>query len=321
MAEETNADKNKSQENINPAPTGETKPTVNPVSQPTNTPPSKSDLSSETGGKKCCDDTGKSKEILVRVLEDDELKPFEAQTLFWAKVGFYLAITTLLIAVLTLIVFYNQLNVMQTQLQEAEIDSKISDLRARLQHQTAQAQVDAIKRQMRQDQRPWVALTFNWPLVKGSNGEIGKLVRVTENQPLVVPIRVINTGKTAARNIVAKIFVEVVKANDNPALDSSKASAWNFSAGIFSPNAPADSVAYRQQPKKIGLEAMSNLTPAENQELSSGRAYLAMHGEIIYKDIFDIPHWTKFCSWVPLSPIEHTYNAKKCSDYNDVDNN
>ena len=46
---------------------------------------------------------------------------------------------------------------------------------------------------------------------------------------------------------------------------------------------------------------MANLTPTENQELSAGRAYLAVYGKMTYRDVFGVSHWTKFCSWVPLN--------------------
>jgi hypothetical protein len=223
-----------------------------------------------------------------------------------------------------------QTGILNQQAKQASIDSVEATKRveqqldiSRQQVSAAQASVKAVERQMRQDQRPWVALSFNWPTVKGANGEpVGSLVRVTENQPLAVPIRVINTGRTAARNVIARIYVEVVNTSESPKLDSAvETSAWGFTAGIFSPNAPSESLAYRQLPDKTGLEAMSNLTPAENQELSSGRAYLAMYGKITYRDIFNIPHWTKFCVWTPLNPAPRYYTSKKCSDYNGVDNN
>jgi hypothetical protein len=185
----------------------------------------------------------------------------------------------------------------------------------------AQENVKAIQRQTRQDQRPWLALTMDWPSVKNEKGEIvAKVVQVTENQALAVPMQLINSGKTAARQVQANIFVEVVKATEGPHLNGNSP-AWHFFAGIIVPNTPSRFFAYRQLPDKAGLEAMSNLTAAENQELSAGRVYLAVYGEMTYRDVFDVAHWTKFCGWVPLNLTPRYYNSKSCSDYNSVDNN
>jgi hypothetical protein len=225
-------------------------------------------------------------------------------------------------------IFYGQFREMKTQTgiindqaKQAAADtieaSKRADKQLELigkQASAAQDSVGAIQRQMRQDQRPWLGLQMDWPPIKSPSGEvIGKLVRVTENQPLTVPMQLTTTGKTVARRVLAKIFIEVVKTSESPHLDSSKPPAWGLTAGIIVPNAPSNFFAHRLLPKKTGLEAMSNLTPSENQELSAGRAYLAIYGTMTYTDVFDISHWTRFCSWVPLNSAPRFYNSKTCS--------
>lgn len=193
---------------------------------------------------------------------------------------------------------------------------------AQKQVSAAQDSVKAIQRQMMQDQRPWVSLDLDWPSLKSPSGEpIAKVVQVTENQPLSAPMRISNSGKTAAKNVYATIFIEVVDSKENPHIRSSKAQAWRFEAGALFPNAPSDFVAYRQEPNRTGLEAMSVLTPTENQELRSGQAYLAIFGRATYDDVFKTPHWTRFCFWLPMTATPAYYHSQECSKYNAVDSN
>ena len=320
MTDETNAGKKEEHGKIDSAPIGKVQP-VDPPSPPIIGAGTQEKITGKPGCEKPKDKCDKSKEILVRLIKDDALSQFERKTLFWGRIGIVLTVITLAVGIVTLVVFYRQLSVMQTGLDEAESESRATNRHARQQLREMQAQVDAVQRQMRQDQRAWLALTMDWPTVKDAKGEIiGKVVHVTENQPLVVPMRLTNSGKTIARIVQADIFVEVVKTVESPHLGSGNGAPWQFSAGIILPNTPSDFPAYRQEPKKTGLEAMFQLTPTENQDLSTGRAYLAVHGKMTYRDVFGFPHWTKFCGWVPLNPSPRYYNSKKCSDYNDVDN-
>src|SRR5712664_1059995 len=166
MADQPDTENNKEPAKIDPPPTGKAKPPVNPTGEPPPTSPiiSESNIGSELATQKPENKTGRPREILVRILEDDELRPFESKTLSWARWNFILAIITLGVGIVTLLIFYRQLDVMETQLKDAETDSRISDLRTRQQQQTAQFQVDAIKKQMRQDQRAWLNIQASWEI-------------------------------------------------------------------------------------------------------------------------------------------------------------
>jgi hypothetical protein len=222
-----------------------------------------------------------------------------------------------------------QTGILNEQAKQSALDSSDAAKRTEKQLDLAQKQVGAaqdsvkaIQRQMTQDQRPWVSLNLNWPSVKGPKGEpLGTLVQVTENEPLSVPVQITNTGKTAARNVHASMFVDVVKTDEEPRLNSSKDRAWKFESGTLFPNTPSGFLAYRQEPNKNALEAFSVLTPTENQELKNGQAYLSIHGEIKYEDVFRNHHWTKFCFWFPMTLAPKYYTAQDCAKYNGVDNN
>src|SRR5207253_56369 len=94
---------------------------------------------------------GPKVDLPPEIIKDDRLTPFEAKTLNWAKWGFILAVTTLAVAVLTLIVFYRQFKEMQTQ---TEISREIA-------HQAAQDSISTENRSREQltlDQRAWVGV-------------------------------------------------------------------------------------------------------------------------------------------------------------------
>ncbi len=158
MTDETNAGKQEERGKVDPTPTGKAQP-VDPSSPPIIVAGTQEQITSKSGSEKPKDKRDKSKEILVRVLEDDALSTFETKTLFWGRIGIILAITTFLVGALTLIVFYRQLGLMQTQLQEAESDGRTASRHARQQLREMQAQVDAMQRQIQLEQRPWIVFT------------------------------------------------------------------------------------------------------------------------------------------------------------------
>jgi hypothetical protein len=321
MTEEPNANEEKRQGKDDPAPTQKTEP-VHPPAPPTTGIAPQENVTSQLGTEKPKEKCDKSKEIVVRVLEDDALSSFETKTLFWGRIGIILAIATFVVGALTLIIFYRQLDLMRTQLQDAESDGRTASRHARQQISALQSQVKAIQTQTRQDQRPWLGIDMNWPTIKNPTGEVvGRIVSVTENIPLGIPLRITNSGKTAARKVHADIWVQVVKTTEEPRLNAPKSIGWFFKAGLIQPGSLNDFVAYRQRPQATGIEAMSNLLPSEKSDLMNGNAYLAVHGKITYVDGFNIDHWTKFCNWVPLSLTPRYYVSQDCSAYNDVDEN
>jgi hypothetical protein len=60
------------------------------------------------------------------------------------------------------------------------------------------------------------------------------------------------------------------------------------------------------------------VTPEEKTSLDQGKAWLAVHGIVHYKDVFNTPHWIRYCSWNFFKPgVE--YSSRDCTDYNNVD--
>jgi hypothetical protein len=59
------------------------------------------------------------------------------------------------------------------------------------------------------------------------------------------------------------------------------------------------------------------LTAVEYREITEGRAWIAVHGMVNYRDTYNVPRWTKFClAWVPKAGF---FNGQSYTAYNDVD--
>lgn len=243
-------------------------------------------------------------------------------------------LTALLFAVgaVTLRVFYRQFGEMQaqtsilsSQAQQAATDSIESAKKvekqlavADKQAKAAQDSVKAIQRQMRVDQRPWIR-----PFTTNTAD-----INLVDNQPISITFRYRNLGKTPAKAIRGAIFIEVVKREEPPKLVeffttrrpviAPDRDFYMTATGILFPDGIMESPISRTRPKPGGGSEEAPLTPTEHADLMAGRSYIAIHGAIGYVDVFDVFHWTRFCSW--HSYAQGVFASGKCASYNAVDN-
>jgi hypothetical protein len=179
---------------------------------------------------------------------------------------------------------------------------------AQIQAEAAQAGVKAIQRQMRQEQRAWINLTVNLPQ------------EFKENEGVTGSIHLINTGKTPAKNLVGQFVIEEVKNGESPIFIYSGIARTIMSAGSVFPNSTLDGTV----PWSHKAQGTTNVGPtivntADIKNLTDGKVFFVIHGRIDYRDVFNAPHWVTVCGWT-AAPARN-YTAKKCSDYNNVDNN
>ena len=147
-------------------------------------------------------------------------------------------------------------------------------------------------------------------------------IPVQVNGPLTALITVTNTGKTAALGLASNYYVEVVKNGQNPHFETN-IPHMRAITGILTPNSPL--------PQQIAMQRLKAGTTTDETEdqpltdrdkslLDSGDAWIAVHGTIYYRDIFQNQHWIKFCSWNALRAGWH-YSAAACVTYNNTDTN
>jgi hypothetical protein len=268
MTEQNNADKDKKPSDKDPSPTGGPKPPTQPSGPPN--PPPNSKSSGDSSETKTCQYTHQSKEILVRVLEDDELKPFESETLRWARNGFILGIVTLALAVLTLIVFYCQLNLMQAQFESADSDSRTARRHTRQQIQILQEQAKTSQQQLSL-QSPMVIFT-------GSVVATDKRVLPNGDHEFDISVEIKNAGSTTAMAVQGYQCRSMAE-TDIPSRCTDKNTADHFwTTPILAPNDPSYSIPTFQY--AFSDENMKNI----HDGTSKGKFYV--FGLITYCDAF-----------------------------------
>jgi len=209
----------------------------------------------------------------------------------------------------------SQTKILNDQAKQAAADSIESAKRVEQQLAVADEQAKAtessvkvLQRQMRQDQRAWIKLTSPEPLGTGAG------------YPIEAKIHMLNTGKTPALDYIGESIIKVFPINRETVFDYTNPDHGHSTGGILYPSDPRDmeaamyakeAWARTPQPDKLLLSAQ------ELGAFTAGKSYIVVYSRVTYYDIFGVKHWTHFCNWTSYKPAP----AKKCSEYNRVDNN
>jgi hypothetical protein len=167
---------------------------------------------------------------------------------------------------------------------------------------------------MQTDERAW--LEFRIPQSQAA-GDAG--LPMASGQPLDLPIQVMNSGKTVARNVVIDVFVEILDASQEASLENVYELANHKHergvTGTIFPNAD-----YKLQvTRRWDKGGIGPVTVPELTSLHEGRSYISTYGIITYDDVFNKHHWTKFCMWGHTP--KGAFNAKTCTAFNSVGDN
>ncbi len=170
-----------------------------------------------------------------------------------------------------------------------------------------------LRQNFRVDERAW--LQFN--AAPDKPGDYRVSWQLSVGQPVTYPLQVVNVGKTAARNVDMKIFIEIVDADKEPQLSRVNATHGfpfgHITTGIVFPSQDFRQVVVR--PANGGAPEMA--TDQEMAAIKDGKSYLAVYGIISYEDVFHIQRWTRFCKFMGNG----SFQAKNCAGFNSVDNN
>jgi hypothetical protein len=168
-----------------------------------------------------------------------------------------------------------------------KVDSQLTI--ARQQAKAAQDSADAIKTQMRVDQRAWISL-----------GSIKSVSKFAVGEPFTVTVGIKNLGKTPARNTYTGIFIEPRLKGQKPRLERDAQVA--MASGIILPNVEI----YNSPILTMCSEVITNtgqilakficpLTQDEYDAVTSGSQTIYVHGRVTYYDVFNHSHWFTFC--------------------------
>ncbi len=183
---------------------------------------------------------------------------------------------------------------------------------AQRQAKAAQSGIELVQRQMRQDQRAWLTINF------------GDIPGIAEGKPLSIPIKITNTGKTAAMEFAAQIAVRRI---ENTVEAGAKLDfGFEFphmaeTSSLLLSSDPPDvrSVMEVERVGPNGQIVPHNLSGAEVNRLRSGEDFVLVYARLTYKDIFGVAHATNACHF--SSPSGRNVYARKCSNYGSMDNN
>jgi hypothetical protein len=259
--------------------------------------------------------------ILVKIIEQVELSPLERQTIDLARRTYWVTFLGLFFALGAAIFVAVQMKELADQnkiLSDGAItqvaNSISADRLAQKQLAALQAQVAAIQEQTQQEQRAWVELQFTDSIGASQQG-----IPIKPNQPLVIPVRVINTGNSPATQVKAKVWIELVKSGSSPKLETSTAPPTVIGYGVLFRNELRDVIAVRFRfisgSQKTELDP---LTVDELQQFQDRKVYIAVYGVVTYVDVFNVERWTKFCGWSPSTTGTAYYSAEECTAYNSV---
>jgi len=165
---------------------------------------------------------------------------------------------------------------------------------------------------MRKDERAWVEFL---PLPDKPGSDITS-VHLDPGQPMTYPLGIKNTGKTPARNMVTKIYLDIVDASQEPPLERVVTDTYErgvITAGIVFPDGDIKQPIVR--PTENGKPRLT--TDSEVNAVREAKAYIAIYGIITYDDVFGVHHWTKFCKW--QAAAAGTFHTAQCTAYNNVD--
>jgi hypothetical protein len=172
------------------------------------------------------------------------------------------------------------------------------------------------------DERAWVEI--KWSPDNGDDPGHSHLA-VAPGSPASSPLKIMNIGKTAAKNISEADYVELRGFSDEVNLSCVDTPQicphLTSTTGIMFPSTHIDVVATRmtngREPRITTLE--------EANAWMKGQVYIAVFGKVTYDDVFGVNHWTKFCFWgnsdiTPLNTISVSA-SRSCTAYNAVDDN
>ena len=350
---ETNSSKSDSprgEERPHPvSPPAPEKPEV-PAAISSTLPEGPSDLTSDPQTKRD-EELANSGLSLPRTDGNKPLSEFEKKTVLLGWLGLGIGGFSLLAACVAAVFVYQQwaeinqqTGLMNLAARDARKDSADASVGAAQQVAILQGQlreqqnsIVVITKQMRQDQRPWLRVEFV-PIAEAGNDPTKPeaATRITPGQPINVPIRIRNTGKTPAETMTADFVIQLVGINDSmvfprekglvkrlrtppkstmPPTSQPKILGCHIETGIIFPDSFTETSIVRTGMEN-GNKTLIPLSLSERVDIISGRVMIYVTGRIEYLDEFGIRHWTDFCR-----PLSDASANPRCARFNAVDSN
>jgi hypothetical protein len=169
-------------------------------------------------------------------------------------------------------------------------------------------------KEMRTDQRAWLSITSG----------VGNVATdpSSGNSTVAIPVTIANTGKTPAKRVTTEVVVEKVHNGDSPEFIYDNRALTRGSTGTIFPGGfyKIEAALLKGVLNRPDQTENILLTPSQFKELEDGTSYIAVYSRTSYVDVFDTTHSLYYRAFATLSPTVIRLTAKRCTDYNDVDN-
>jgi hypothetical protein len=274
------------------------------------------------------------KDVSVRIIRDEDLTPFEAQTIHiaqrtlavsqgsyaFARIGFWVAFGAAVIIGIQVYEITKQTQILASQTESAVAAGLMDEMNTRKeldiaqkQAQAAQESVKAIQGQMRIDQRPWLYIP------SGSE----KIEPYVLGKEIADELYIVNSGKTLARNVITKFRLHMLLKGEEP--------EFNYHDPFFPPIVSKMGTIFpNEAPRSLrvyvittvaGEKLRVTLPQRDLDALAKGEEHAVIYGTIEYDDTFGHHHWTHYCGGTILGQAFPNAPSKKCVEYNDTDHN
>jgi hypothetical protein len=157
-------------------------------------------------------------------------------------------------------------------------------------------------RVMRRDQRPWIKVEMEKHPIQAGSASLGIL-------------HLTNIGKTPAKNIDGRVFVEFLNTDESPHLNLGGPFSGATSGTLFPATGPIDMPIIRVSTGGKVAEFLTNDVNA----YESGTKYIVIYAKVSYEDTSGIKGWTQFCAFDAAGFGQ--VPARKCTEYNNADSN
>jgi hypothetical protein len=153
------------------------------------------------------------------------------------------------------------------------------------------------------DERAWLTIAPNLSFVNAGS-------------PVNEDIQLKNIGKTLATNIALYTFVEFVENGKEPDLNFSSPSLTDTTRRALLAPTEIDTINVARLAGLPGASTPARATQAEADDYGAGKTWLAVHGVLMYDDIFGRHHWVRFC--FPSANTSGTFSIGRCTADNRV---
>jgi len=144
------------------------------------------------------------------------------------------------------------------------------------------------------------------------------------NQPILVPIDILNVGHSRASHVAIKMVAEFIPRTADPDFSYPSKNIWSVKGNDWDVGVSLSDILLRKGSSVSVYDTEGKPLVADEKMVSdyrSGQKDVVLYGEIAYVDVFGVKHWNHFCSVFQNlgEGIIADNGHHKCTNYNQTD--